>query len=93
MRVYYPQNSGTRHSGLIRAKDEITKAPATAEAKQEAETAGDDPVHGVCQAGETWDLATAAERKRCAKIIREALDTGEYERSLGQSIVKRVLKK
>ncbi len=29
---------------------------------------GNDPVNGICQAGATWDRATAAERERCAKI-------------------------
>ncbi len=28
--------------------------------------------------------------RRCDGIIRESLDTGEYERSLGQSIVARI---
>lgn len=32
-----------------------------------------------------------SERWRCIKIILEALDTGEYERSLAQSIVQRIM--
>jgi len=31
-----------------------------------------------------------AERERCIKIIRESLDIGEHERSLGQSIVANI---
>jgi hypothetical protein len=33
-----------------------------------ATVSGKDPVNGVCQAGATWDRATAAERERAAKI-------------------------
>lgn len=33
-----------------------------------ATVSGKDAVNGVCQAGATWDRATAAERERCAKI-------------------------
>ena len=31
-----------------------------------------------------------AERRRIVKIVREVLDTGEYERSIGQAIVERI---
>lgn len=43
-----------------------------------ATVGGNDPVNGVCQAGATWDRATAAERERCAKTV-EAL-TDNYRR-------------
>jgi hypothetical protein len=34
--------------------------------------------------------ALKGERKRCIRIVNECLDTGEYERSLAQSIVARI---
>lgn len=37
-----------------------------------ATVSGKDAVNGVCQAGATWDRATAAERTRCAAIVQAA---------------------
>lgn len=36
-----------------------------------ATVSGNDPVHGVCQAGATWDRATTAERERCAQLVEQ----------------------
>lgn len=47
-----------------------------------ATVSGNDPVNGVCQAGETWDRATAAERERCAKIADAEAD--EYQRQVNE---------
>jgi len=41
---------------------------------------GKDLVNGVCQAGATWDRATAAERERCAKIAET--EAAEYQRQI-----------
>lgn len=53
-----------------------------------ATVAGNDPVNGVCQAGETWDRATARERKRCAGIVKAAR-FGEIDGDL-RSLIGRI---
>lgn len=53
----------------------------------------DDVAMAIHQAGlaDEAEAARKSERLRCAKIVRDALDTKEYERSLGQAIAKRIL--
>lgn len=55
-----------------------------------ATVSGKDAVNGVCQAGATWDRATAAERERCAQVAERYLSATTESKRFGPEVARAI---